>query len=347
MYYNKLFKDFKKDSFAPIYLFYGHEHYIVDHLIDYIKEQKVSKDYFDFNFHQFDFDEEGVDALISKCQTLPFVDQHTFIVVKDAYCFNKTIDKNSQQRLLEYFENPNQKTVVMFIANQVSKRRKIVKAVKKTGEVVELRKLNRKELNKWISKYIHTKELKISNKNLNYLINNLDYTDKNSTKDLYFLSKELDKLCDYAANSEAITSEAIDEIIEKPLANDIFKLVDSIALSNSEEAIIVLNGLYYSGEPLLKVLYMITRQFRLIYKMKILIDSGMTPKNAGNLLNLHSYVAQKVSNQSKNFTLEMLQEILDACVTIDKKIKTTSIDNKLLIENFLGELFFLVNQEKY
>jgi DNA polymerase-3 subunit delta len=81
--------------------------------------------------------------------------------------------------------------------------------------------------------------------------------------------------------------------------------------------------------------------------MKILIDSGMTAKNAGNLLNLHSYVSQKISNQSKNFTLEMLQEILDGCVSIDKKIKTTSIDNKLLIENFLGELFHLVNRELY
>lgn len=121
----------------------------------------------------------------------------------------------------------------------------------------------------------------------------------------------------------------------KSLQNNIFKLVDGIGQKRKEIALTLLNEMLLENEPIQVIVFMIIRQFRLLLMAKLLEERGYSQGNVAKKLGVHSFIANKVITQSRNFDTVELQNILSRCLEVDKILKTSSMDNKLAVEMLL------------
>ncbi len=343
MYYNTLIKEFKERKFKNVYLLYGKERYIIDKLIEFLKEKIIESTYLDFNLKEINYKNSNVSKILENLETLPFMSDYTFTIVHNASLMIKEINDYELDMLSEYLKKPNSTSVVIFIGGKIDKRKKVYKKLKKYSEVVEFDTLSSNEFSKWVNKYISNCDKIIRNNELAYLIKETGYLLKDSTKTLYKITQDLEKIVNYS-NEKEITIEIIDKFIDKPIENNIFLLIDSLFNNQGEKALDILDLMNNKGEPLIVVLFMIIKQFRVILKMKILIETGITSKDASKIIGVHPFVGQKAASKSKKISYKTLKIILDKSIEIDRKSKTISVAIKLLIEEFIAEITYIINK---
>ena len=129
---------------------------------------------------------------------------------------------------------------------------------------------------------------------------------------------EIEKLASYAEGRD-ITKEDILAMMPQKSENDIFNLVDYLSQKNIKKALDILNELIFKGEKIPLILFMIGRQFNLLFNIKLGIESGKTKEILASELKLHPYICEKMISQSMKFTLKALREILNF-VLIQKKL---------------------------
>lgn len=341
MYYLNIFKQFKNENYQPVYLFYGKEKYLIDHLIEYLKKEKINQAYWDFNLHVHDYNKVSIHEILEKSQTLPFMGDYTFNIVTNCDLFTEKLDKKEEASLEKYCKSPNETNVLIFISDKVDKRKKSYKLVSKVAEVMEFRKLNNKELFKWLKKYISDQGNQISRSNISFLMNQFGYLDKTSKKELYEITQELNKMTSFAP-AEEITRDIILKFIEKPIEENIFELLNAIVECRSQDALDVLNVLIESGEPVLKILFMIIRQFRNIYKVKLLSEVGLSYHEASKVIKIHKYGAKKASEYGRTLSKKKLKKIMDSSVSLDLKLKSSSVDSLVLLNKYIADIIFLI-----
>ena len=100
-----------------------------------------------------------------------------------------------------------------------------------------------------------------------YFINQEGYLDKSSEKTLSDLENEINKISSFVGKENKVTNEIIDQLSQKKVENDIFKLIDYIGQKNSSDAMKILNDMLYEGESVFGIFSMIARQFKLLCKL--------------------------------------------------------------------------------
>ena len=145
---------------------------------------------------------------------------------------------------------------------------------------------------------------------------------------------EIEKLISFTDGRE-ITKEDILAMMPQKSENDIFNLVDYLSQKNIKRALDILNELIYKGEKIPFILFMVARQFNLLFNLKLGIESGKSKEVLASELRLHPYVCEKMISQSMKFTIKRLKRNIELCLDTEKVLKSTSTDDKINIEIFM------------
>lgn len=336
MTYKDVLRDLKNDCLDNLYLFYGMEYYLIENTIHTIKQKIIDTAFEDLNFQFIDGKETNVDIIINACETLPFMGEKRMVLVKDLECFlgkRKNISDQEEERLIQYIGNLPSTTYLFFVVtNEIDKRKKIIKTINKHGKLVEFDKLLEKDIYKWIERTVTKYNKQIKKQEISFLLDLMGYLDKNSTKSLKDLDNEINKLCSYVGDRTLITTQDIELLAPKTIENNIFSLVESIGTKNSDKAFTLLNDMLMDGESEIKILYMITRQFRYLFQIKLLERQGYTPMAIGPKLGLKQFIVKKYLKQAMNFNIDVLKKALEQCLLTDESIKKGRIDQRIGIE---------------
>lgn len=343
------FEAFDKDikmGLKSVYLFHGHERYLIDQYMNKMIEKYVPPTYKDFNLVTYDGEKVTVDELIDACETVPFFSDSKIIVVKNATYFrNKKANLTAaeEERLLDYLNRPSESSHLFFITGHaIDKRKKVTKNIDKNGRVIEFSKLNSQIFPRWVHKKIKQHNKDIESDVLRYLIDRLSYLDKHATKTLLDVDNELKMICSSLRETDFIQKEDIDKYVKKPLDADIFMMVDAVGNKRAETAILIMHELTKSGEPIQVVFSMVARQFRLLKKVKMLVKEGYNQASIAKLLNIHPYAIKNIMKQIHMFDDEQLTKILGMCSEIDYKSKSTAMDFNLAVETLIVECSFIL-----
>lgn len=341
MNYKDVLLDLKNDCLGHLYLFYGIESYLIEHTIHAIKEKVIDKNFESLNYQVMDGKETTVDQIINACETLPFMGAKRMIYIKDLECFynkKKNISEGEEERLITYFQNLPATTHLFFVVTEaVDKRKKIVKAIKKHGEIVVFDKLTEKDAYKWVAKTFGKQHKKIYEKEITFLLEVTGYLDKNSVKSLKDLENEINKLVSFVGDKKIIQREDIELLAPRFIENNIFSLVEAIGTKNGDKALKLLNDMLLEGEAETKILYMIIRQFRHLLQIKLMEAQGYTAMAIAPKLGLQQFVVKKYLKQAMNFSVDGLRKALQECLWIDESMKRGRIDQRLGIELFISK----------
>lgn len=349
MTYKELNKQIKNRNLVPVYLFYGEEEYLIDYFVENIKKTFIPKEVESLNFATLDGERIDLEDIYNACETLPFMSEKRVVVVKNLNIFSrkgrnvkaeKNFDKNDRKKLEEYIAYLSDDICLIFLekGKKADKSKKIVKKINDIGGLIEFNKLTGRDLDNWIKKSFKEQNKNISKTNINYLIQASAYFDRNAHKTLYDLKNEIIKLTTYLGNRKEIKTQDIDNIVAKSLERNIFKLLNSISEKNVNNSLKIFNEMYMLNEPIQLILHMIIRQFRLMLMYKVLKAKGYYENDISKKMKVKFYEFNKIKNYSRNFSMDQLEKGLNLCLKVDKYLKTSSMNEKLLMEMLLINL---------
>lgn len=329
-YYTELINSIKRGVVYPVYLFYGEEVYLREQAVSRFKEYYIPGGEQDLNFDLIDGESASPVDIVARAETLPLFAEKRLVVVKNPAFFKpakragkgaaedgeETAAPGKEAALLEYLKNPLNSTCLIFTTGEpVDKRKRLFQAVKKCGRVIEFTFLSRGELSRWLVQKARVSGRKFAPGAAETLLDTVGTS-------LQKLSVEFEKLINYTAGQEVVTPGDVRRVCPPGLEENVFAVVDAVGNKRCGEALAGIKEMLAAKAPPLRILSMISRQFRLLLQVHDLLGRGCPAGEIPARLKIHPYVAQKVAAQSKNFSKESLIGAFQLLLEVDVAVKT-------------------------
>lgn len=315
-------EDLKTGQFKQIYLLYGEESYLKKQYKDKLTKAMIPEGD-TMNYAYYEGKGINVKEVIDLSETMPFFGERRLIVIENSGFF-----KNASPELAEYMKDIPETTNFIFVESEIDKRGKLYKAVKDRGRVVELSKQDEHTLLRWIFGNIKKEGKKTTESTVRYLLSKCG-------TDMENLQKEMEKLFCYTLEKDVIEIADIEEICTTQITNQIFEMVSAVAEKKQKKALDLYYDLLALKEPPMRILYLLSRQFRLLMEVKGLAENGYGKKDIAATAGLHPYVAGKYIEQAKAFHMKELRGILEESVEIEERVKTGLLGDVLGVELFI------------
>lgn len=336
--YVELQKKINKHQIDNCYIFCGSDEKLIKENVAYITKNVLKEDFIDLNYSKFDGSKTDFETVSDACETMPFMSDKKVVVVYRASFLDDTSGtkkvgdlKNKNFVMLnEYLSNPSPHCILIIYYTFLSDREKPSNKIKKLDKkacVIKVDKLKGELLQKKCRGLFESAGAKIGKVELTLFCSSVD-------NNMEIIENEVEKLISYAFGRE-ITKEDIFAMLPQKSDNDIFNLVDYLSQKNIKRALDILNELIYKGEKIPLILFMIGRQFNLLFNIKLGIDSGKSKDVLARELRLHPFICEKMISQSMKFTIKTLKRNIELCVELEKTLKSTSTDDKINIEVFM------------
>ena len=315
-------EDIKTGNFRPVYLLYGEEAYLKKQYKDKLtKAMFPDGDTMNYSY----FEGKGIAAaeLIDLGETMTFFAERRLIVVENSGFF-----KNATPDLADYMKVMPDTTCFIFVESEVDKRGKLFKAVKDKGCVVEMGRQDEKTLLIWIASNMKREGKLIKESTAKYLVTK-------TGSDMENLENEMEKLFSYTLGKAEVTVQDIDDICTTQITNKIFEMVEAVAQKQQKKALDYYYDLLALKEPPMRILYLLTRQFKLLLEVKELLKKGYDKAQIAKTAGLHPFVAGKYMKQCKTFSKEELREIMEEAALTEELVKTGRLNDRMSVELFI------------
>lgn len=315
----QLLQDLKQQNFKNVYLLCGEEAYLRNQYKKRLKDA-MAEDGDTMNYSYYEGKDVNPKAVIDMAETLPFFADRRVLMVENSGFF-----KNKCEELADYVSAIPESTCMIFVETEIDKRNRLYKEVKKYGRVVEFGTQKEDTLLKWVLGMLKKEEKSITKETL------LLFLTKTGT-DMQSIKNELEKLLAYTAGRDTITSEDVEKVCVTQTTNRIFEMINAIADGNQKKAMELYEDLLALKEPPMRILFLIARQFRQLYLLKMLSKEGLPSSEIAKQAGIVPFAMKKYQAQAKNFTEEELREAVEECVAGEEAIKTGTMGDRLTVE---------------
>jgi DNA polymerase-3 subunit delta len=337
MKYIELRNSVKNGNINPIYIFTGDETYLLDRALEHMVGVFMTPEGRTINLENLDGKSSGLDDLRASCETLPFMSERRVTILRSPEAL---LDKESvADEFLKYIKNLGDHQVLLINDRdgKVKKNSKLYRYLNKSGGTVVFEKLKGKDLTDWILAKLAERDKSMSYADLNYFIQQSSYNSRNISTTLYDLDNEIKKLSDFA-NGKNIDRSTLDQVLIKPLDKNIFDFLGAVGKNDTDRAMEVFNEIYLMNEPVPRILFMISRQFRLLLGYVTYREKGYGSGEIQEKLKIKPYEFGKIAAQGNGMDQDRLRDILEEILQTDRKLKTTSSDQRLEMEMLIVKL---------
>lgn len=315
-------EDIRTGQFKQAYLLYGEEAYLKKQYKNKLAKAIVP-DGEQMNYSYYEGKGINPAELIDLAETMPFFADRRLIVVENSGFF-----KNAVPELADYIKNMPESACFLFVEQEIDKRGKMYKAVKDKGRAVEMGRQDEKTLILWIAGNMKREGKQIRESTARYLVSK-------SGTDMENLEQEMEKLFSYTMGRDEVTAQDIDDICTVHISNQIFSMVEAVAMQEQKKALDLYYDLLALKEPPMRILYLLTRQFKLLMEVKNLQKQGYGKAEVAKEAGLHPFVAGKYLQQCSTFAEAKLRSILEEAADTEERVKTGRLGDAMSVELFI------------
>jgi len=320
---NTLKKSIDNGNFKNLYIFHGSEDYLKTFYKDYLINKVMDDTSKMMNFDSFEGANCSIKKIVDAYTTLPFLSERRIVCVENSDIFYKR-NKADSDFFYDNIEHIPETSIVIFVESRIDKRSRAYKKAVKNAYLLEFKTPSDDDLVVWIKKRLKENNKTIDSPTALYL---LRYT----AHDMTSVSNEIKKLIDYK-KEENITFHDINEICTKALETKIFDLINAVGNKKTDIALNIYNNLIVMKEPPLKILSLLTMQFRRMLQTRQLMSESLNRQEIANALKIRSFAVNEYITQGKNFPSEVLMRAIHECLECDVNIKTGKIRDILALE---------------
>lgn len=281
----------------------------------------------------YDAAETSPEAVVSACNSYSLFGDGAFVVVRNLDAWNAA----QKAKILEYLKNPSPETDLVLLGQKLGAREKLLAAVKESGEVHQLDQPTGKALVKWVVGYGKKQGIALPDDVAQELITRC-------SSDKRRLSRETEKLALYVSADGRSEVELADVAALCPpdVQSNIFAFVDALSAGDRSAALGMLEALSGSGEPPLRLAYMVRRQFQLLARSLALRERGSPQKEIASTLKVPPFVAKKLEEQGRRLSEDDLQRALGTATQLERGLKggsdlSESLQMELAVMELSGE----------
>jgi DNA polymerase-3 subunit delta len=257
----------------------------------------------------YDASEISPETLVSACNTFSLFGEGPFVVLKDLDAWNAA----QKAVIVDYLKNPSPGSDLLLLGKRLGARERLLSAVKNSGEVHTFDQPTGKALVRWLVGHAKRLDLDLPEDVAEDLANRC-------SDDKTRLLQETEKLALYVGGGTA-THEDVAALCPPDVQSNIFAFVDSLAAGERDRALALLEDLIGTGEPPLRLTFMIRRQFQLIARARALIERGIPRKEIASRLKVPPFVARKLEEQGGQLDEENLERALALVQDLESGLK--------------------------
>ncbi len=293
-------------------------------------DKEITKIVKDNPYENFNLNKSSIKEVLEEASYFSLDNNPKFLVVSNADIFGSDkIDDSITDSLINYFNNPNPNTVIIFTTQKpIDSRKKIVKELKSKYKIINTPKMDRKQISSIITNYVKENDFDIDYQSCNYLINNC-------YNSLDIMLNELDKIMLYYNFPCRIKYTDVIAITGVELDSNNFHFVNAVIDKKLDEALKMLNSLkiYKVDSTILATL--LAREYRLMYYVKKMYQDRIDMNEICQNLNLADWQVNKLYNNGLHYSeKELLKNLVDLC-NIDMNIKKGIWDKDIALYGFL------------
>jgi DNA polymerase III subunit delta len=257
----------------------------------------------------YDASATGPDSVVSACNSFSLFGEGPFVVLRDLDAWNAA----QKAVILDYLQNASPGSDLVLIGKKLGARERLLSAVKKSGEVHTFEQPKGKALVRWLVGHAKKWDLDLPEDVAE------DLTARCSGDKMRLL-QETEKLALYVGEGTA-TREDVAALCPPDVQSNIFAFVDALAAGDRDRALGLLEALISTGEPALRLTFMIRRQFQLVARARALIDRGTPHREIASILKVPPFVARKLDEQGRMLEDEDLEYALATIRDLESGLK--------------------------
>ncbi|MBU0732596.1 MAG: DNA polymerase III subunit delta [Proteobacteria bacterium] len=318
----------KRNRLGKVYLFYGPGEFRIEKVLNRIRETFIPEEVRDFNLQIFYGGSNTNPADITDAaRSFPFMSSNRLIIVRRTEDF----PGSALESFLPYIAKPVETTCLIFVSSKADFRREFYKKIRSIAGAVNFKQLNDRQVIPWIKRVAEELGLSVTDQACAYL----QAIVGNRLRDLY---SEIEKLY-LRHGTRTIGAEEIKELAIYSRIYTIFELMDEISFRRRAESMSILHRhLEEEGrDAAFSIIGMLTRQIRLIIQAKSIAEKGGQAHDLTRSFQVPPFVANKVLQQSRHWSMDDLEHALDLLYRADGHLKSGSQAN-LILENLVLSL---------
>jgi DNA polymerase-3 subunit delta len=309
-------------------------------------EEELKKILKDNIYTSFDLNGVELDDVLEEASYFSLFDDKKYMVVKNAQIFGASKRKSKEEdsddeekvskkdeKLLQYLNEPNDNTVLIFTYNgKADTKKKICKIIKDRYKFIQIEDLKPKEIYSRIEKSLKDSGYKLDNSNTGYYIVN------NALNNYDLAINEVEKIKLYYGKGCTVKYEDVVNIVSKNIEDNNFKFIDTVISKDIKEAFKMYDDLMIQRVEPIMLMSMLAKEVRNMLLVKKMMKSK-SKKDMMEVLGLkYDFQIDKLISNCYSFKENQLEGYLVLLSDLDYKIKRGKISNKLALEMFIMDV---------
>ncbi|MFV0389225.1 MAG: DNA polymerase III subunit delta [Pyrinomonadaceae bacterium] len=326
----------KTKEFAPVYLLFGAETYLRDlaakTIADFVLENASIRE---FNENEIDLNSHSVADVFAVASQIPMIDPmrviRAFNVVVSAKKGAENVVDDDETVIRKYLESPPESTVLIFVADEIDKRRRIAKLLLEKTFAVEFSLLSGNDLFRWLKERARINEIEVSDGALNYLIARVG-------DDTRMLANELEKLATAASGAGEISTGLINELTNGTRELDSFEIANRLISDDREAALESCRKTLDDGAEPLMLLGSLAFNFRKLIIVKSLMEQGADSARVFSATGVPRRKSEQIITAARRGELWKFEQVVLKLMEADLRIKSSSLPPKLIFEMLICDI---------
>jgi len=317
----------RNNKIDPVYFFFGDEDYLIDNLIELIKEKVIDSQTKDFNYDNLYGDEVNGNDIINLITSLPMMTDRRLVIIKSI----QKLSVSDKKILSKYLDSPVESTILVLTANRIDRRRKFYSKVVKKSTWVECKPVYDDTAVSWIMKRFRQQEVDISKPAASIIVQLVGTS-------LGSIDNEINKIMTYIEGQKSVDEKVVYQVVGFYKEFNIWNLTDAVGNKDYISAYKILNYFLEEGVSAALLLIELTGRIILLMKIRIMLEKGMNKYSIKKIMHLKNFFLNLYIKQAKNFSLPELKECLQALQFADQSLKTGYIKPKMVLTLIIHDL---------
>jgi len=323
-----LHRALKQGDIEPLYLLFGAETYLRDLAARAITDASLKNASLrEFNEASFSLWSTDVQQAIAAAEQLPMMSPRRVVLIKD---FAK-LREMDEEALMRYVARPVESSVVIFVADDLDKRRKVSKTLLDVCAAIEFASLTDTELADWAKKRLKELKVQTDERTLHQIVALVG-------SDVRTLSNELEKLATAALDSGFITMEMVDALVGRSRELSNFELADHLIARNRKRALQTLQRILDDGAEPVMLIGLIASNYHRLALAKELMAKGAPNQEVYRQIGIFGRNREEFLATARRSDASQLTRSIQRIAAADLAIKTSQATPRLQLELLICEL---------
>jgi DNA polymerase-3 subunit delta len=325
----------KKREIAPVYLLFGVETRLRNIAADTIAKFALAQpELKEFNQNEVSMYDAPLTDALAAAEQLPFGADKRVVLVRDFFLSTNrqttSVKSENEERLLNYLENPNETSVVIFLAEEFDKRLKASKMFVQKAVVVDFSPFNDDEAIRFAGIKFTEAGAEANQAAIGKLV---DLAGVDAGK----LGAEAEKLATAALPDKVVSADLVSQLVTHSRVISNFDLTDSLVAGRKKEALARMQKIFDDGAEPIMILGLLSYNFRQLCMIKDLMSQGLDRSMIRKQVRL-GRDADKIFEAARKAPVGKFEKIVKRIAETDVAIKTSKGTPRMQIEMLVCEL---------